>query len=155
MSARSCIRALRVIAARLASIGDPEWLCLRGRYGIAGGGGKHAGPVWAEARFLMRRGTQGFGLSPEVTEAAVIAVKQSVTRFIAGDFTPQRVPGKALPLMKQQDRVIDWLVNGSASILARLNAADGFPGWPTACLAKPVISSMPGPKLPCAANPAA
>lgn len=87
-----------------------------------------AGPVWAEARFLMRRGRKASVYRHEVTEAAVIAVKQSVTRFIAGDFTPQRVSGKALPLMKQPDRVIDWLVSGSASILARLNAADGFPG---------------------------
>ena len=87
-----------------------------------------AGPVWAEARFLMRRGRKASVYRHEVTEAAVIAVKQSVTRFIAGDFTPQRVAGQALPLMKQQDRVIDWSVNGSASILARLNAADGFPG---------------------------
>ena len=87
-----------------------------------------AGPVWAEARFALRRGRKASVYRHEVTEAAVIAVKQSVTRFIAGDFTPQRVPGQALPLMKQQDRVIDWSVNGSASILARLNAADGFPG---------------------------
>lgn len=87
-----------------------------------------AGPVWAEARFPLRRGRKASVYRHEVTEAAVIAVKQSVTRFIAGDFTPQRVPGQALPLMKQQDRVIDWSVNGSAPILARLNAADGFPG---------------------------
>ncbi|TXH13902.1 MAG: hydrogenase maturation protein [Gammaproteobacteria bacterium] len=87
-----------------------------------------AGPVWAEARFPLRRGRKASVYRHEVTEAAVIAVKQSVTRFIAGDFTPQRVPGKALPLMKQQDRIIDWSVNNSASILARLNAADGFPG---------------------------
>ncbi len=87
-----------------------------------------AGPVWAEARFPLRRGRKASVYRHEVTEAAVIAVKQSVTRFIAGDFTPQRVPGQALPLMKQQDRVIDWSVNSSASILARLNAADGFPG---------------------------
>ena len=87
-----------------------------------------AGPVWAEARFALRRGRKASVYRHEVTEAAVIAVKQSVTRFIAGDFAPQRVPGQALPLMKQQDRVIDWSANGSASILARLNAADGFPG---------------------------
>ena len=87
-----------------------------------------AGPVWAEARFALRRGRKASVYRHEVTEAAVIAVKQSVTRFVAGDFTPQRVPGQALPLMKQQDRVIDWSVNGSAAILARLNAADGFPG---------------------------
>ena len=87
-----------------------------------------AGPVWAEARFPLRRGRKASVYRHEVTEAAVIAVKQSVARFVAGDFTPQRVPGQALPLMKQQDRIIDWSVNNSASILARLNAADGFPG---------------------------
>ena len=87
-----------------------------------------AGPVWAEARFPLRRGRKASVYRHEVTEAAVIAVKQSVMRFIAGDLTPQRVPGQALPLMKQHDRVIDWSANGSAAILARLNAADGFPG---------------------------
>ncbi|MBU3697962.1 hydrogenase maturation protein [Dechloromonas sp.] len=87
-----------------------------------------AGPVWAEARFPLRRGRKASVYRHEVTEAAVIAVKQSVARFVAGDFTPQRVAGQALPLMKQPDRVIDWSANSSASILARLNAADGFPG---------------------------
>ena len=87
-----------------------------------------AGPVWASAEFPMRPASKGSLYRNEVTEAAVLAVRQAVGRFAAGDYTPQRVPGQALPLMKQHDRAIDWSVDDSASILARLQAADGFPG---------------------------
>ena len=32
------------------------------------------------------------------------------------------------PLIRQNDRAIDWRSETSAAILAKLNAADGFPG---------------------------
>jgi putative two-component system hydrogenase maturation factor HypX/HoxX len=64
----------------------------------------------------------------EVTEAAVRAVIAAVDRYFSGNFTPQRVPGKAHALMKQADRAIDWAQQTTVEILAKLNAADGFPG---------------------------
>jgi len=87
-----------------------------------------AGPVWASASFPLRAAKKSSIYRNEVTEAAVRAVLQAVDRFAGGDFQPERVPGLAHALMRQSDRAIDWAQSDSASALARLNAADGFPG---------------------------
>nr|MBL8409991.1 hydrogenase maturation protein [Dechloromonas sp.] len=87
-----------------------------------------AGPVWASASFPLRAAKKSSIYRNEVTEAAVRAVLQAVDRFAGGDFQPERVPGQAHALMRQSDRAIDWAQSDSASALARLNAADGFPG---------------------------
>lgn len=87
-----------------------------------------AGPVWASSVFPVGTVRKASLYRNQVTEAAVLAVLQAVTRFAAGDFVPQRVPGVAHALMKQADRAIDWHADDTNSVLARLNAADGFPG---------------------------
>lgn len=87
-----------------------------------------AGPVWASSVFPVGAVRKASLYRNQVTEAAVLAVLQAVTRFAAGDFVPQRVPGVAHALMKQADRAIDWDADDTNSVLARLNAADGFPG---------------------------
>ncbi len=87
-----------------------------------------AGPVWASAPFTMRAAHKASLYRHEVTNAAVQAVLAAVDRVQSGNFLPQRVPGKAHPLMSQALRKIDWQSLSTAEILARLNAADGFPG---------------------------
>ncbi len=87
-----------------------------------------AGPVWASATFPLRTGLKSSIYRNEVTEAAVFAVMTAVDRYCSGKFAPQRVAGKAHALMRQADRGIDWAALTSVEILARLNAADGFPG---------------------------
>jgi len=87
-----------------------------------------AGPVWASADFPMRAASKGSLYRNELTEAAVRAVLLAVERFQAGVFVPQRVPGAAHPPVRQADRKIDWPNQSSEEILARLRAADGFPG---------------------------
>lgn len=91
-----------------------------------------AGPVWAEARFPMRGARKSTLYRNEVTEAAALAVVQAVDRFAAGDFVPRRpdaaARGRLRPLMPQAARRIDWQGDSSAAVIARLNAADGFPG---------------------------
>lgn len=87
-----------------------------------------AGPVWASAGFSMRPARKSSLYRNEVTEAAVRAVLTAVDRVAGGEFVPARVPGQAHALMRQADRAIDWQQQGTAEILARLNAADGFPG---------------------------
>ncbi|PKO88532.1 MAG: hydrogenase maturation protein [Betaproteobacteria bacterium HGW-Betaproteobacteria-10] len=87
-----------------------------------------AGPVWAAATFPLRAAAKSSIYRNETTEAAVQAVLAAVDRYLGGNFTPQRLPGKAHLLMKQIDRTIDWAAQTSLEILARLNAADGFPG---------------------------
>ena len=87
-----------------------------------------AGPVWASARFPMRPARKASIYRNEVTEAALQAVLAAVDRKAAADFVPERVPGQAHALMRQTDRAIAWQTVSSAAILAKLNAADGFPG---------------------------
>ncbi|MDP3439341.1 MAG: formyltransferase family protein, partial [Azonexus sp.] len=87
-----------------------------------------AGPVWASAVFPLRQAMKSSIYRNEVTEAAVQAVRLAVERFASGNFVPQRVAGQTHALMKQADRAINWQTDSTASILARLHAADGFPG---------------------------
>ncbi|MFZ2269686.1 MAG: hydrogenase maturation protein [Azonexus sp.] len=87
-----------------------------------------AGPVWASAVFPLRRARKASVYRQETTEAAVQAVLTAVERFQGGNFTPQCVSGRAHTLMQQANRVLAWASATSSEILARLNAADGFPG---------------------------
>ena len=87
-----------------------------------------AGPVWASAVFPLRQAMKSSIYRNEVTEAAVQAVRLAVEHFTSGNFVPQRVAGQTHALMKQTDRAINWQTDSTASILARLHAADGFPG---------------------------
>jgi putative two-component system protein, hydrogenase maturation factor HypX/HoxX len=97
-----------------------------------------AGPVWACAGFSMRAATKASLYRNEVTEAAVIAVLAAlgpVDDWRAGRWRPVRpaaadpsVLGCWQPALRQADRAIDWARDDTASILARLRAADGFPG---------------------------
>jgi putative two-component system hydrogenase maturation factor HypX/HoxX len=120
-----------------------------------------AGPVWATAGFSMREAKKSSIYRNEVTRAAVTAVLQAVERFAAGDRAPIPIAewpdarGRLRPLMKQADRSIDWQRDDSATVLRKINAADGFPGladslfgipchifdaWPEASLA--AVSSV-------------
>ena len=93
-----------------------------------------AGPVWATAGFPMREAKKSSIYRNEVTRAAVTAVLQAVERFAAGDRVPIPLAewpdarGRLRPLMKQADRSIDWQRDDSATVLRKINAADGFPG---------------------------
>src|SRR5574343_185754 len=87
-----------------------------------------AGPIWATASFPSAPMRKASLYRNQVTEAAVRAVLQAVERFAAADFTPQRVPGAAHAPMKQADRAINWQSDPTDVVLAKLNAADGFPG---------------------------
>lgn len=87
-----------------------------------------AGPVWASATFPMRFGKKSSLYRREVTEAAVRSVIAAVDRKKAGNFKSERVPGQAHAIMTQADRAIDWSRDSTAAILARINAAEGFPG---------------------------
>ncbi|MCK9388957.1 MAG: enoyl-CoA hydratase-related protein [Sulfuritalea sp.] len=93
-----------------------------------------AGPVWASAVFSMRSARKSSLYRNEVTQAATSAVLQAVERFAAGDFKPtplaefNDVHGSQHPPMRQADRAIDWQHDDTATVLRKINAADGFPG---------------------------
>jgi putative two-component system hydrogenase maturation factor HypX/HoxX len=87
-----------------------------------------AGPVWASATFAMRAASKASLYRKEVTEAAVLAVRQALERLAGGDFVPQRVAGEAHLPVRQAERKIDWQTQSTAEILCRIRSADGFPG---------------------------
>lgn len=96
-----------------------------------------AGPIWASARFAMRHASKASLYRNEVTEAALKAVREALARvpdWRAGCWAPTPLaaiddaPGRLRAPMRQEDRRIDWACDGSATVLAKINAADGFPG---------------------------
>ena len=126
-----------------------------------------AGPVWASATFPLRAAKKSSIYRNEVTQAATTAVLQAVERFAAGDSAPtplaecKNARGRLRPLMQQADRAIDWQRDDTATVLRKINAADGFPGvadalfgiachvfdaWPEAVL-RGAAGSKPGDLL--------
>jgi putative two-component system hydrogenase maturation factor HypX/HoxX len=92
-----------------------------------------AGPIWAAETFVMRRATKASLYRNEVTEAACRALLQAIKRFETADFVPMPLPeangrGRSRPLMKQDDRAIDWQRDDTATVLRKINAGDGVPG---------------------------
>lgn len=93
-----------------------------------------AGPVWASAMFPLRHARKASIYRNEVTQAATTAVLQAVERFAGGSFVPMPLAacrdarGGLRPLMRQADRAIDWQREDTATVLGKINAADGFPG---------------------------
>lgn len=104
-----------------------------------------AGPVWAAETFPMRMAKKSSLYRHEVSEAATRAVLTAVDRLAGGAFVPlpvddsdSAVRGRWRPLLRQPERAIDWQNDTMDRILARINAADGFPGvadevWGEAC----------------------
>ena len=91
-----------------------------------------AGPVWASETFPLGAAKKSSVYRNEVTEAAVRVVKTALDRlpeYRAGKWRPQAVPLRPMhALMQQADRAIDWTQDTTQTVLAKLNAADGFPG---------------------------
>ena len=92
-----------------------------------------AGPVWAFRSFPMRRAAKSSIYRNEVTSCAVAAVLEAVAAIEAGRDAPQpmraddpriRVRGPC----RQADRSIDWQHDTTATILRKVNSADGMPG---------------------------
>ena len=92
-----------------------------------------AGDIWAHQSFPMRSAKKSSIYRNEVTEAATRAVLTAVDRYESGGFAPMPLAraaarGHLRPLMRQSDRRIDWTNDLTATITAKINAADGFPG---------------------------
>ena len=87
-----------------------------------------AGKVWAWEPFAVRAGASKSSIyRREVTHAAVTAVLRAVD--LLGQ-TPAVTlhQGQWNPLMRQETRRIDWQTDTTATILQKINAADGSPG---------------------------
>jgi putative two-component system hydrogenase maturation factor HypX/HoxX len=110
-----------------------------------------AGPVWASASFPLRAAKKSSVYRGEVTEAAVGVVKAALERlpdYRAGRWQPSPVPLRPMhALMKQADRAIDWAADTTDRVLAKINAADGFPGVKDELLGHPchLFNAQPFP----------
>jgi len=94
-----------------------------------------AGPVWASVNFGMRPAAKGSLYRNEVTEAAVQVLLETLERMRDPAFRPltpdcadPAVRGRVRAAMRQADRAIDWSRDDSATVLAKIHAADGVPG---------------------------
>jgi putative two-component system hydrogenase maturation factor HypX/HoxX len=94
-----------------------------------------AGDIWASAEFTVAACSKGSLYRTEVADAAVEAVLAAVARFAAGSYRPEpldyrrpEVTGRLRLPCRQADRQIDWQSEPTASVLAKLRAADSRPG---------------------------
>ena len=92
-----------------------------------------AGPIWATQEFPLRMAAKASLYRNEVTQAASQAVLQALDAWSKGQAPMplaqwQGARGQLRPLMKQDDRRIDWAVDSTATVLRKLRAADSFPG---------------------------
>ncbi|THF65341.1 hydrogenase maturation protein [Pseudothauera rhizosphaerae] len=119
-----------------------------------------AGPVWAHAEFALRPGATKAGTyRNEVTAAALAAVRAALTHYPdwrAGrwqprvqDYADPAVRGRPHAPMNQAERALDWAAMTSAEILARIRAADGFPGVLDSLFGQPcrLFDAHPGPRV--------
>ncbi len=93
------------------------------------------GPVWAWETFPLRSAKKSSIYRNEVTEAAVMVVMRALDAIAKG--VPAAPPASDIdvpvrggwqPFMRQKDRAIDWQEDDTATVLAKINAADGVPG---------------------------
>ncbi len=114
-----------------------------------------AGPVWASREFPLRAASKADVYRNETTVGALAAVREALARvpdWRAGRWQPRALAtiadarGRLRPLMRQADRALDWARMGSAAILARIRAADGFPGVADALFGQPchLFDAHPG-----------
>ena len=92
-----------------------------------------AGAIWASANFAMRDASKGSLYRFEITEAATKSLLEAVAKFASGCFVPEplvqtQVRGKWRLAMRQADRAINWLADGTETVLRKIRSADGFPG---------------------------
>ncbi len=109
-----------------------------------------AGPVWATAGFAMREATKSSLYRNEVTEAAVTAVLETLSRLESAAFTPERLPQSSWhPGVTQADRAIAWDRDGTAAVLRKIRSADGNPGLKSRLYGRTVYlyDSHPAPHL--------
>nr|MBS0021527.1 hydrogenase maturation protein [Gammaproteobacteria bacterium] len=94
-----------------------------------------AGDIWASASFRMRSASKSSIYRHEVTEAAIQVIAETLERYVGGKFKPEPldyaradVRGALRPLMKQQDRLINWSLDTTDIVIRKINASDGSPG---------------------------
>ncbi|MFO1272082.1 MAG: enoyl-CoA hydratase-related protein [Rubrivivax sp.] len=117
-----------------------DWALLEGarEWGVTvlqANGDFDAGAVWAWRSFPVPAGATKSALyRREVTDAAVEAMMEALGRFEPGRAAPASLPalpaarGRERPLVKREQRVVDWQADDTATVLAKARSADGLPG---------------------------
>lgn len=109
--------------------GEPQW----GVTVLQANAEMDAGDIWASATFPMRVVKKSSLYRNQVTNAAVAAVLAAIGKFERGE-RPMPLAeagvthGQLRPLLRQEQRRIDWQRDDTASVLAKINSGDGFPG---------------------------
>ena len=95
-----------------------------------------AGPIWATREFPLRNAAKASVYRREVINAAVDMIRELVADWVYQaqreprplDYSRPEVKGRLMPLMRKDDRQINWQDHTAAEIAQIINAADGFPG---------------------------
>ena len=94
-----------------------------------------AGAIWATRNFATRPVGKSSLYRHEVRRGAVEALVEAMGHIGDEAFSPQPldyddplVVGRERPLMKQIERAIEWTVDASATVMRKINAAEGHPG---------------------------
>jgi putative two-component system hydrogenase maturation factor HypX/HoxX len=93
-----------------------------------------AGPVWAWAGFAMRDAAKGDLYRREVVDSAVHAVRDALARWRPGATGPTPLPecparrGRWRPLVRAQERAVDWARDSAEDARRRIRSGDGAPG---------------------------
>jgi putative two-component system hydrogenase maturation factor HypX/HoxX len=94
-----------------------------------------AGPIWATCRCRLRDASKSSVYRDEIARAAIDAMLVAIRRFESGLFVPAaldyshpNVDGRYRPLLKQEQRRIDWACDRVATIRRKIRSADGMPG---------------------------
>lgn len=115
-----------------------------------------AGDIWGTRNFPMRPARKASLYRREVTQQAVQLIKQAIMNLKNNkicprplDYSNPEVKGRPMPLMKQQDRHIDWWTDDTETVIRKINAADSFPGLLDEILDEPayLYGAKPEPKL--------
>lgn len=96
------------------------------------------GDIWSAQTFAMRAAKKSSLYRSEVADAAVRGVLEALAHYpdyISGRWKPTpandlkvALRGVERPAIKQVQRAIDWQHDDTATVLRKLNAADGCPG---------------------------
>lgn len=92
-----------------------------------------AGKVWATSYFSMPENSKASIYRHQIKQVATQMILDSVAHFSAGKVpnvkrSTAKLTGKLRPLMKQEDRKINWQEDSGATIVKKIDAADSFPG---------------------------
>jgi putative two-component system hydrogenase maturation factor HypX/HoxX len=105
-----------------------------------------SGAIWASGRCRLRQASKSSLYRDEIASAAMQAMMVAVERFESGLFVPAPldysrpgVRGRYRPLVKAEERGIDWTSDRVATIVRKIRSADGCPGILDETLSEPVF----------------